>query len=420
MIDVVEITLIGGNGGNGRISFLRERARPLGGPDGGNGGWGGSVIVRANGNLRALDRLARVSKVEAVPGQSGGSVNRTGRGGRNTTIEVPVGTTVWDMTSGEPIALGDLLGHGWTLVGANGGEPGRGNVAFASATNQEPLLAEAGAAGAEVLVKLEVKILADVAIVGAPNAGKSTLLKQVSRAQPKIASYPFTTIEPVLGVVERYGRSLVLLDIPGLIEGAHKGKGLGIEFLRHTERVRVLVHLVDGTAENLTEEYSRVAAELAAHAGGLDSKPCVVAVSKVDIPEARVRYEQQRKVLTEVTGREPLALSPATGEGVEMLLEHLLNLVPPGSAPLERIETAAPQPAERSRSPVEIHREAGAYVVKQRQAERVAAMVNLDNWSARMQFHRELGRLGVLSALEAAGASTGDTVFIGATEMEWQ
>ena len=358
--------------------------------------------------------------MEATPGLPGGGSKKTGRGGRSATIDVPVGTVVWDISGDEPQEIVDLMGPGWTAVVANGGEPGRGNVHFSSSTNQEPLLAEAGEQGEVVRLRLEVKILADVAIVGAPNAGKSTLLSRVSRAQPKIADYPFTTIEPVLGVVERYGRSMVLLDVPGLIEGAHEGKGLGLEFLRHAERVRVLVHLVDGTAEDLVQEYQHVRAELDAYPPGLGDKSREVAVSKVDIPEVRARFEAQHAALADAGGVEPIALSPATGEGVEQLLEHLLALVPTERPTPERVDVPRKDFVDRRREPPRIYREDDAFVVEHHGAERMVAIANLENWSARMQFHRELGRLGILKALEAAGAESGDTVRIGGAELEWQ
>ncbi len=418
MFDTVELVITAGKGGDGRISFLQEYARPNGGPDGGDGGHGGSVVLVVDPDLRALDHLVRVPRIEATPGMPGGPNRRTGGGGKDKVVKVPVGTVVWDIGPAEPKMLADLVGPGWSVVVAVGGEPGRGNVRFVGPTNQEPLLAEGGADGEEVLARLEVKLLADVAIVGAPNAGKSTLLSQISRARPKVADYPFTTIEPMLGVVERYGRSLVVLDVPGLIEGAHVGKGLGLEFLRHAERVRVLVHLVNGTADDLAAEYMRVADELAAYPGDLAEKPREVAVTKVDIPEVRERLAQQAGALAEVAGVDPLALSPATGEGVERLLERLIALVPVTEAPEpRRIERPVEPPR---RSPARVHMEGAAFVVEQRDVERLAALANLDEWSTRMQFHRQLDRHGVLRALERAGVASGDTVRIGKAELEWQ
>ena len=420
MFDTVELIIAAGRGGDGRISFLQEYARPKGGPDGGDGGWGGSVIVTVDPDMRSLGHLTRTPRIEAADGTPGGSNRRTGKGAKDTVVKVPAGTMIWDLDGEEPVLMADLIGPGWSLVVAAGGEPGRGNPHFKGSTNQEPLLAEGGMDGEERRVKFEVKLLADVGIVGAPNAGKSTLLSRISRARPKVADYPFTTIEPMLGVVERYGRSLVALDVPGLIEGAHEGKGLGLEFLRHVERVQVLVHLIDGTAEDLADEYMRVAAELAAYPGDLAEKPRVVAVTKLDIPEVRTRLEQQAGALTNVSGVAPLGLSPATGEGVERLLEQVLALVPIPTGPREtprRIE----RPIELTRRPrVQIHREGATFVVEQRDVERVVAVADLNDWSARMQFHRLLDQHGVLKALEAAGAGSGDTVRIGHAELEWQ
>ena len=319
--------------------------------------------------------------------------------------------------------LADLLGDGERAIVASGGAPGRGNARFASPTLQDPLLAEAGEPGEERRLLLEVRLIADAAIVGAPNAGKSTLLSVVSRAQPKIADYPFTTLEPVLGVVEHRDRATVLLDVPGLIDGASEGRGLGLDFLRHTERARTLIHLVDGLAADLAQEFSAVAAELAAYHAGGSTPPVVLAVTKQDVPEARERYHAQRAALTTAAGLEPLAISAATGEGVERLLDRVLALLPAVPPPV--CESADPAPTagvapRRERVTPRVLRDGDAFVVQYRPAERIAAMVNMENWRARLQFHQWLTHAGVLRALDAQGIDSGDTVRIGGLELEWQ
>ena len=424
MLDVKEIQVIGGRGGDGAISFRREKFVPKGGPDGGDGGVGGAVVVQAARSRRTLVHLARTSLVRAEAGANGRGANRTGRNGKSRAIEAPAGTTIWEVdVHGERRMLADLVGDGDRAVVAQGGAPGRGNARFATPTLQDPLLAEAGEPGEERRLLLEVRLLADAAIVGAPNAGKSTLLSVVSRAQPKIADYPFTTLEPVLGVVERYDRAVVLLDVPGLIEGASEGRGLGLDFLRHTERARLLIHLVDGLADDLAREYSNVAAEIAAHRGEGEVPPLVVAVTKQDVPEARERYQAQRAALAAAAGQEPLAVSAATGDGVERLLDRVLALLPDAPPPPREIpppEHAPDAPPQRARVAPRVLRDGDAFVVQHRPAERIAAMVDMENWRARLQFHQWLNRAGVLRALDAQGVDSGDTVRIGGLELEWQ
>ncbi|MEX2599771.1 MAG: GTPase ObgE [Dehalococcoidia bacterium] len=420
MFDTKHITAKGGKGGNGAISFLRERARPWGGPDGGDGGDGGSVILQAQGNLRALGHLARVSLIAAGDGGSGKGRDKTGRKGPDKRVGVPVGTVVWELNeAGDKRQLADLNREGLELVAARGGGAGRGNHRFAGPTNQEPLLAEAGEDGEERDLLLEVKLIADVAIVGVPNAGKSSLLTLLSHARPKIAGYPFTTLEPVLGVAEHRGRSLVLLDVPGLVEGASEGKGLGLEFLRHVERVRAMIHLVDGLSEDAAGEYQRIVKELEAYPHGLMEKPRVVALNKMDDSDVRELLEDLLASVETAGADAPLAISAITGENVAQLMDRVLQSIPeeePEEPEMVRIEVERPKPLER----VSVSVDDGVYVVSSHQAERLIPMVNLSNWSARLQFHRELERLHVLEALEQRGVEPGDTVRIGSYELEWQ
>ena len=282
------------------------------------------------------------------------------------------------------------------------------------------MFCEIGISGEEREILLEVKVLGDVALVGAPNAGKSTLLGAISRARPKVADYPFTTIEPVLGVVTHKGRELVFVDVPGLIEGAHEGRGLGLDFLRHVERVRVIVQLIDGGVENVGEEYRRIATELTAYPEGLDDKPKVTVINKIDIPEVREDLDAKLSALRDASGSEPLAISGASTEGIQELLDRLLPLVPdePDVEP-EAPPVLEPVDNHVRRERVTVDRDEEVYVVHCRQAERFAPMVNFANWRARLQFHAELERLGVIVALEKAGVGSGDTVRIANKELEW-
>jgi GTP-binding protein len=421
LLDTKHIHIKAGKGGNGAVSFLHERFRPRGGPDGGEGGWGGSVYVVARKGMSTLGHLHRINRIVAEDGRNGGGRDRTGRKGKDRLIEVPLGTVVWrEHSAGDRELVADLVKPNVKIPLARGGSPGRGNHRFASPTNQEPLLAEAGEEGEEFLAFLEVKVLGDVGLVGAPNAGKSTLLSIVSRAKPKIADYPFTTLEPVLGVVYHKGREIVVVDVPGLIEGASEGRGLGREFLRHVERVKVLVHLVDGSVENVGEEYSRVAKELDAYPG-LREKPVVPVLSKIDVPGVKEALGEKLKALAEASGDEPLAISSATTEGIDALLDRVLPLVP---EPVEDEEALGHEDEEievvkpRRQNP-RIHRQGEVFVIEHEPLERIAPMVNFNNWKARLQFHGELERLGVIDALEKAGVESGDTVRIAGIDLEW-
>ncbi|MBM3939736.1 MAG: GTPase ObgE [SAR202 cluster bacterium] len=424
MLDTKTLAVAGGKGGDGSAHLHREAFRPHGGPDGGDGGDGGDVIVVARASLRTLAHLTRIMRIVADDGEDGRRNEMTGKSADDRLVEVPVGTVVWDVTDGgRKQLLADLVADGSAMVAARGGKGGLGNVHFATPTNQTPMLAESAERGEERTLLLEVKLLADVAIVGAPNAGKSTLLAAVTRAQPKIADYPFTTLEPNLGVAQRHNRAIVLLDVPGLIEGAHVGKGLGLEFLRHVERVRAIVHLIDGLEEDLGAAYQRIEHELGEYPGGLVEKPRVVAVNKMDIPEARERFKAQQAALKRCSKTEPLAISAATHEGLDALLDAIAALVPveqPAPQPVLTTptdETARPEPRRRPR--VEITRDKDVFVVHCKPAERLTGVANLNLWQARMQLHRELDRLGVLRALKSAGVERGDTVRIGPIELEW-
>ena len=400
------------------MSCLGEKFRPRGGPDGGDGGDGGALICRAAANVRTLGHLEGVNRIVGNGGASGRGKQRIGRRGRSTYIDVPVGTVVWEVAEEEPRLLTELTADGAEAVVAYGGRGGFGNVHFASSTNQEPLIALGGEPGEERVIELEVKLFADVALLGVPNAGKSTLLSVISRAKPKIADYPFTTLEPGFGVANEGDRVLVALDVPGLIEGAHEGRGLGLEFLRHCERARAFIHLVDGMAEDLPGEYEMVRKEVMAYGAGLGEKPHVVAVTKMDVPEARERYAAQGEGLASVAGTAIVGIAAVTGEGVRELMRRVASVVP---ADEEKPVDVAPVPRmERRGATPTVCREETGFAVSCALAERMLDVVDLGNWRARLQFHRELNRLGVIEALERAGVAPGDTVRIGEFEMEWE
>lgn len=309
-IDEAHIHVFSGKGGDGIVHFRREKFVPYGGPDGGDGGKGGDVFFEVKSTLNTLAAFQHNQKFKAENGRKGGGNNKTGRSGEDLYIYVPPGTIIYDDESGD--VLGELISQGDRLVVVEGGRAGRGNSRFATSRNQAPRIAEKGEPAREKILRLELRLLADIGIVGVPNAGKSTLLAAVTNAKPKIAPYPYTTLEPNLGVsVLDYDHTLVLADIPGLIEGAHSGLGLGHEFLRHIQRTRVLIHLLDGQAEDPLLDYAQINSELALFDPKLGNKPQIVVFNKIDDPDVILRWpEIQQQLIEKGAGRtiEPMAV----------------------------------------------------------------------------------------------------------------
>jgi GTP-binding protein len=327
-IDEVLITVKAGDGGNGCLAFRREKFVPRGGPSGGDGGRGGDVIFVASEHHNTLLHLRYNPEHTAERGRHGEGSNRTGREGKSIEVPVPVGTVVCDAETGEKLV--DFTTPGQTLTVANGGRGGRGNARFATSTHQAPTEHEEGKPGDFLKLRLELKLLADVALVGFPNAGKSTLISRLSAAKPKIADYPFTTLEPNLGVVEAGDKTFVLADIPGLIEGAHEGHGLGIRFLRHVERTRLLVHLVDVsdfTGRDPAHDFDVILTELGSFSQGLADKPMLVAASKIDACQDSTRIDAVR-TKAQQHGMPFFQISSATGEGIEELRFAMSSRLP--------------------------------------------------------------------------------------------
>jgi len=325
--DECEITVRSGNGGDGAATFLREKFRPEGGPDGGDGGRGGDVVMEANPHMNTLGHLVRKPRWRAEDGNKGMGAKCFGKSGEDLIVQVPCGTVVRLVDTGEIIA--DLTQPGQRVVIVAGGRGGKGNVHFKSSTNQTPRQFTPGEVGQELHLKLELKLIADIGIVGFPNAGKSTLLSRLSMARPKIAPYPFTTLEPQLGVIERPDRTLVLADIPGLIEGAADGKGLGHQFLRHVERCALLLHLVDGSEGEVADIVERVRvlnAELARFSPELAAKGQIVVLNKLD---ARPELAELAPEVARQLGCPVRCISGVAGLGVNELENHLLVTVPP-------------------------------------------------------------------------------------------
>ncbi len=417
-LDQAFIYVRGGKGGDGIVHFRREKFVPRGGPDGGDGGRGGDVILEVDPHRNTLAHFQHQRRFIAPSGGRGGPNRRTGKSAEPLIIPVPPGTVVYDADTGE--LLGDLTEPGQRLVVARGGRGGRGNARFKSARFQTPRLAEKGEPGEERNLRLELKLIADVGLVGVPNAGKSTFLAKVTSARPKIAPYPFTTLVPNLGVARLDDETtLVLADIPGLIEGAHRGVGLGHDFLRHVQRTRVLVHLLDGLSPDPVADFDQINAELALFDPDLARKPQIVAFNKMDLPEAQQRWPQVKAAL-EARGYEVYPISALTGEGVQRVLwraYEVLQQTPP--PPREEELPVFRPPAEDPRA-FRIERTPQGFRVHSKALERAAAMTYWEYPQAVRRFQRILEALGVKDALRKAGVQPGDTVFIGDVELEWQ
>jgi GTP-binding protein len=432
--DQASIEVFAGKGGDGAMSFRRESLVPHGGPDGGNGGRGGDVILVVQKRMNTLMAFQHKRRFIADDGRNGGGKNMTGRSAKPTYIEVPPGTIVRDADTN--VVLGDLTREDQQLIVAKGGRGGRGNQMFATPTNQAPRIAENGAPGETRSLALELKLIADIGLVGKPNAGKSTLLSVLTAAKPKIADYPFTTLQPNLGVAEvGGGRTVVLADIPGLIEGASQGVGLGHEFLRHIERTRVLIHLIDGLAEDPIADFKTINAELAAFGHGLAEKPQLVALTKMDLPDARAAYElfasglkkanDERQPANDegwMSGDEPstiYALSSATTADARELLYaavQVLDALPP--PPQEEIELVIENVMNHEPT-FEVLREPDGFRVISSMLERKVQMTRWDLDDSVLAFQRTLERSGIGPALESRGVKSGDIIRIGEYEMEW-
>ena len=416
-LDRARITVKGGNGGKGVISFRREAHVPRGGPDGGDGGRGGDLVLRADAQLASLGDFSFKKEFAATDGATGEGSNKSGKAGRDKVVRVPAGTTVRDIKTGEEVA--DLVTDGAEIVAARGGKGGRGNARFVTSTRRAPRIAMDGQAGEERELELELRLIADIGLAGLPNAGKSSLLAALTRARPKIAAYPFTTLTPNLGVARLDERELVIADIPGLIEGASTGAGLGEEFLRHIERTRVVVQVVDASREDPLADIATIDTELAAYGRGLRDRPEIVALNKIDLAEARDKVPALVEALA-AQGRETMALSAATGEGVDRLAKRLFTLTPPRekadaeAAPERRIAFKG------SARDVHVSKEGQAYRVKGDSIERLATGIDWDSGEASAYFHRMLQRNGVERQLRALGVKEGDTVKIGKLDLEWK
>ena len=410
-VDSVVITVKSGHGGNGAATFRREKYVPYGGPSGGDGGKGGDVYVVADPESHTLMSYRFRKRFAAADGDNGAYRDRHGHAGEDLLLEVAPGTVIIDVKTNRVLA--DLVNAGDKVLLFAGGRGGRGNARFATPVRQAPTYAEKGKPGIEREIRLELKVIADVGLVGFPNAGKSTLLSAVSAARPRVADYPFTTLMPHLGVVYFAGQSFVMADIPGLIEGAHLGQGLGHAFLRHVERTRVLIHVVDAAGTEGRDPLADVRVinnELASYSGTLAGRPQLLALNKVDAIPEREHIALLADTLTQA-GFEVFPISAVTGEGVSSLLHRALELVRTlPSPPVHVIESL---PSESDVVPLGVLKDGDVYLISGTEVERLISRVDLDNDEAVHRMQLALKRLGVFALLRGANVPEGAQVVIG-------
>ncbi|MBN2238581.1 MAG: GTPase ObgE [Dehalococcoidales bacterium] len=421
MYDKVEIKVRAGDGGNGVVSFRREKYVPYGGPDGGDGGDGGNVVLKADSGITDLKQFRPHKVYKAEKGEHGKGQRKHGRRGQDLVLYVPVGTIAIGVGgTANDMLVADCEQPGQEETVARGGRGGQGNVHFASSTSQAPRIAQKGEIGEERSVVLEMRLIADVGIIGFPNAGKSTLLSKVSAATPKIAGYPFTTLEPILGVVEVDMQEFVIAEIPGLIEGAHLGKGLGHDFLRHIVRTRVLVHLIDGNSLEPVEDMIRVNNELNLYDPELGLKPQIVAVNKIDSAGMRERLADIRKEFKEA-GIDVRFVSAETGEGLAALMKEtheMLEITGKGVLAGKKVPAAVFRPQPGRSEPV-VTKDGDVFVLYSHELERIIAGVDTSEYEIRRQLQRPMERWGITRVLEKAGVKPGDKVRCGEYEWEW-
>jgi GTPase len=425
LFDQVTITVRSGNGGNGSAAFRREKYVPRGGPSGGDGGRGGHIYLVADPQLNTLLPFRYKKKFTAANGGHGNKNNQQGHQGSDLEVPVPPGTLVRATIDGETYMI-DLERPGQRLLAAHGGKGGLGNIHFTSSTRQAPRIAELGEPGEELELELELKLIADVGLVGFPNAGKSTLLSIISAARPKIANYPFTTLQPNLGLVEVGYERFVVADIPGLIEGAHRGVGLGFDFLRHVERTRLLLHVIDTAGvdgRDPLEDYHQINAELRQYQPELAQRPQLVLLNKLDLPMAQENLERLQRELP-VPAENCFTISAATRQGIDRVLgrvvEELRTLPAPMREPAEPNEPALTWPVpEVDPNLFTIEQDEAGWRVRGRKIERLLAMTNFNQPESLDRVQRVLRASGISEALAEAGVQDGDMVSIGNAELTW-
>ena len=415
-VDRAKILIRSGKGGDGCVSFRREPFVPEGGPDGGNGGKGGDVVFEADENLRTLMDFRYRRKYEAENGQNGMRKKRFGKNGEDLIIKVPVGTMVIEEATGK--IMGDMTRHGQSFVAAKGGKGGKGNTMFTTSTRQAPNFAKPGIKTERHEFVLELKSIADVGLVGYPNVGKSTILSVVTAAKPKIANYHFTTLTPNLGMVRHHGQDFVMADIPGLVEGASDGAGLGHDFLRHVERTRLLLHVIDAAGSegrHPVEDYEQINEELLKY-GDLASRPQIIAANKMDLPDGETGYQMLKEHIGDKYPVFPV--SAATRQGFEELMNCVANTLA-ALPPMEPFTEEEMLPEMLEHSTFEVSKDGHVFVVTGTAVTQLIDSVNFSDEESMNWFHRTLRRAGIIDALREAGAQEGSTVRIEDMEFDF-
>ena len=420
-VDYTKIIIKSGDGGNGAISFRREKYIASGGPDGGDGGKGGDIYFAVDPDANTLIDFRYNKKFKAGNGENGSGSHCTGKSGNDLYIKVPIGTIIKDAETGKVIA--DLSEKGQVELVLPGGKGGKGNSHFATATRQAPHFSQGGEKGTQKEIILELKLLADVGLIGFPNVGKSTILSQVTKATPKIADYHFTTLEPNLGVVKTdYGDSFVLADIPGIIEGASSGVGLGLQFLRHIERTRLLLHVIDISGSenrNPVDDFYKVQEELKKYSAKLATRKQIIVANKSDIAQDEKLYSNLEKVAKK-ENMEIYRVTAATGNGLKELMIHVAEVLK--TLPKEEIisdKERVVYTLKEEKAPYDIKKENGEYIVTGPAVERLMNNVNIEDNESLAYFSRMLDKLGINQKLKEMGAKEGDTIRLADWEFEW-
>lgn len=420
-VDRATITIRSGKGGDGSVSFRREPFVPEGGPDGGNGGRGGDIIFMADSAMRTLLDFRYKKKYEAQVGENGRGKNQYGKSGENLIVKVPAGTLIIDEKTGFPVK--DLVNDGDTYIAARGGKGGKGNVQFKTSVRQAPNFAEAGGASIERRITLELKLIADVGLVGFPNVGKSTLLSVVTGANPKIADYHFTTLTPNLGVVQYHDSSFVMADIPGLIEGAHQGVGLGLDFLKHIERTRLLIHIVDvsgSEGRNPIDDFETINKELLSYSPKLAAKPQIVAANKIDIAEDEQLTEF--KAYIEDKGLPIFLISAPLHQGVSELIDHAykeLAALPLEEEPDYEFFDTEGQPEDHEYRRVNCNKEGNVFVLSGIQLDKIFRSTNFNDFGSLRYLYKYVENSGAIDQLKEMGMVDGDTIRINNYEFDF-
>ncbi len=418
-VDTANVTISAGKGGDGVVSFRHEKYVDKGGPDGGDGGNGGNVIFKASRNQNTLAAFRYQKLISAQDGQPGAKRRKHGRSGKDELVKVPVGTTILDENN---TVIADLIVDGQEVVVAHGGKGGYGNAHFVSSTRQAPRVAEKGEQGESFAARLELKMIADVGLVGLPNAGKSTFLASVSNAKPEIANYPFTTLTPNLGVVDIDGESLLIADIPGLISGASKGKGLGDEFLRHVERTKVLLHLIDVYNDDLQQAYETIQTELASYDVDLTDKPQIIALTKCEGLDDDM-IADRIKELKSLVGKdiELTAISSHSKQNIQQLLRTLKKVINSldDTETIDEEEEALPVLTIKEDDGWSVTKKGKRFTVTGKKIERFAARTDFENPHGIQRLRDIMKKMGIMHELERQGAEAGNTIEISGQKLEF-